>query len=44
MIFLVLMLVVAAFWLVPRFVVPMAVKVPRRVPQQWVEEYGTRHR
>ena len=43
-VFLVLMLVVTAFWLVPRFLVPMAVKIPARVPQQWVDEYGTPHR
>jgi hypothetical protein len=38
-VFLVLMLVVTAFWLVP-----LAVKIPARVPQQWVDEYGTPHR
>jgi hypothetical protein len=44
MIFLALLLVIAAFWLIPRVLAPMAAKVPTRVPPEWVDEYGTRHR
>jgi hypothetical protein len=44
MIFFALLLVVTAFWVIPRVLGPMLVKVPTRVPEEWVDEYGTKHR
>jgi hypothetical protein len=38
--FLMLLLAVAAFWLVPRVLVRMTARVPSRVPQKWIDEYG----
>jgi hypothetical protein len=40
--FVALLLVVAAFWVIPRTLVRMAAKAPSRVPQEWVEEYDTK--
>ncbi len=37
-----LLLVVAGFWLVPRVLVRMTARTPSRVPQQWIDKYGTR--
>lgn len=44
MIVLAVLLVVTAFWVIPRVLGPMVVKVPTRVPEEWVDKYGTRHR
>jgi hypothetical protein len=43
-IFFLLSFFVAALWVFPRFISRSAVKIPSRVPKEWVAEYNAEDR